>query len=464
MVLLALLVLLQVGEAPGGEGQPSISIDAKPMQIDGRLPELAFIATTADPIPADLVGIEMLESRTGLIAALEPKAFVSINRLARPADASELDFNSAAMLYLQIQRDQNWHVLAIRAIDDGSLSMVQTDNPQRCWTIRREAFDRLGIPLAASATPEQLGPDREAQTLVLATPHVESEIVLDTRTIRAKIRMTYPRLSRTLGEETIRVRLPKGFDPSTPAGVLVWISPNEDGRIPTIFEPECDELGLIAIGVDNNGNQRQITDRLQNHLDSIETLATRARIDRQRIYLSGMSGGGRCSGILQLAFPEQFAGAVPIVGLDSYHNAPTGTVGQYWPRRLGKPSGIEMRALKDRRIRSITGTVDVNEPEMVLRTKLLKDDGINAEIDVIEGMAHTMPSAEHFSAALNWVDEPRREAIAQARTQARAILDEIEGQDAELPGVRRRLIEVMEMLPYSLQAWEAATRLGYPAQ
>ncbi len=276
MVLLALLVLLQVGEAPGGEGQPSISIDAKPMQIDGRLPELAFIATTADPIPADLVGIEMLESRTGLIAALEPKAFVSINRLARPADASELDFNSAAMLYLQIQRDQNWHVLAIRAIDDGSLSMVQTDNPQRCWTIRREAFDRLGIPLAASATPEQLGPDREAQTLVLATPHVESEIVLDTRTIRAKIRMTYPRLSRTLGEETIRVRLPKGFDPSTPAGVLVWISPNEDGRIPTIFEPECDELGLIAIGVDNNGNQRQITDRLQNHLDSIETLATRA--------------------------------------------------------------------------------------------------------------------------------------------------------------------------------------------
>ncbi len=122
-----------------------------------------------------------------------------------------------------------------------------------------------------------------------------------------------------------------------------------------------------------------------------------------------------------------------------------------------------MRALKDRRIRSITGTVDVNEPEMVLRTKLLKDDGINAEIDVIEGMAHTMPSAEHFSAALNWVDEPRREAIAQARTQARAILDEIEGQDAELPGVRRRLIEVMEMLPYSLQAWEAATRLGYPA-
>jgi dienelactone hydrolase len=244
--------------------------------------------------------------------------------------------------------------------------------------------------------------------------------------------------------------------------VLVWISPTPDGRIPDTIAPACDLLGLIAIGVDNNGNQREITDRLQNHLDSIETLAQHANIDRQRIYLTGMSGGGRCSGILQLAFPDYFAGAVPIVGLDTYHNAPTGQAGKFWPRRLSRPSGPIRKQLEDRRIRSITGNADFNEPEMTLRTQLLQDDDIEAQIDVIEGMAHTMPNPEHFTSALIWVDEPRHEGIEQSRNEAAAILKETQEQDASIPAVRRRLIEVLRLVPHTDQAWQAAERLGYP--
>ena len=70
-----------------------------------------------------------------------------------------------------------------------------------------------------------------------------------------------------------------------------------------------------------------------------------------------------------------------------------------------------MNLLKNRRIAGITGSADFNEPEMTIRQGLLKRDGIEMRLDVIEGMAHTMPTADQFTSALLWVDEPRRESI-----------------------------------------------------
>lgn len=458
-----LLLLILMALAPGGtQAQPSITLDDKPMQVDGRLPKSGLISTSPDPIPEGLGGVEMLRETTGLIDTIDPKAFSTINRIADPIGAEEtLRVGRGPGVYLQMWRDDEFGVLGIHPGDKDTLLLADTQSPDRRWSIRADVFERLGIETERPVPRERFEGTDEAMTLELPTPHAESSIVLDRRTIRSRIKMNYPKLTRTLGQETFRVRLPRGYNPETPAGVLVWISPSPDGRIPDIFAPVCDDLGLIALGVDNNGNGREITDRLQNHLDSIETLALHARIDRERVYVTGVSGGGRSSSILQLVFPEHFAGCVPIIGLDTYHNAPTGDPGKYWPKRLGKPSGPNMALLKARRIRSITGTADFNEPEMTLRTRLLRDDGLDVEIDVIEGMAHAMPSAEQFAQALRWVDEPRRKAVENARVAAEQILLETSHLDPKLPAVRDRLIEVMQMLPYSDAAWRAAARLGY---
>ncbi|MFG0246002.1 MAG: hypothetical protein ACF8MF_08150 [Phycisphaerales bacterium JB052] len=462
LFIYALLTLGLAHWAPGYAAQPSISVENKPMQIEGRVPRSGLITSSPEPIPEGIEEIEMLRDSLGLIDVLEPKAFSAINRIADQIDPDTpiVQYHDTPV-YLHIRRGTQSAVLAMHRPDDDTLLILDPAAPQRRWTIRRDVFDRLGINLDQPKPRDMFAATTDALTLELPQPHAESSIVLDPGTVRSRIRQNFPRLTRVLGEENFRVRLPSNYDPTAPAGILVWISPNENGRIPTIFEPICDELGLIAIGVDNNGNQREITDRLQNHLDSIETLAQHANIDRQRIYLTGMSGGGRCSGILQLAFPDHFAGAVPIVGLDTYHNAPTGNGNQYWPKRVGKPSGANLRRLKERRIRSITGTADFNEPEMTRRTTLLQEDGIDAQIDVVEGMAHTMPSPEQFSTALRWVDERRRQTMEDAKQQAEAILRETRDLDPAVPAVRRRLIEAMQLLPYSDLAWQAAQRLGY---
>lgn len=443
----------------GGAAEVGLS-EEKPLMIDGRIPSSGVLSRSPEPPPADLAGVSMLRDRLGIIREIEIKEMSSINRLSRVEELVDAE-PVAGPLYLHLNRGSTTVTLQV----DPRADTVVLSSPQRelSWSIRREAFSRLDIPLeVAVGSSDSFLPTEQAMEMTLPQPHTQSDVLLDRRTIRTRIKMGYPALTRELGGETFHIRLPEGFNPDEPTGVLVWISPTESGKIPEVLGDACDRIGLVAIGVDNNGNRREITDRLQNHLDSIETLAQHARIDRQRIYLTGMSGGGRCSGILLLAFPDVFAGAVPIVGLDTYHDAPTGKGRQYWPRGLGKPAGKWLRILRDRRIRSITGSADFNEPEMVLRTEMLSADGLEAQIDVIEGMGHTMPSAVQFEEALVWVDEPRQQELAMLIQGADTTLEELESGDVSTPAVRKRLIEILETIPYTPQAWEAAARLGYP--
>jgi len=159
--------------------------------------------------------------------------------------------------------------------------------------------------------------------------------------------------------------------------------------------------------------------------------------------------------------PDLFAGAVPIVGLDSYHDAPTGRGTTRWPARFGKPLPAVFKVLETRRIAAITGDMDFNEPEMRIRTDLMKQDGIDIRLDTVPGMAHTLADAARFRDALRWVDEPRREQIQRGGAEAMALLAKVPPGPATDPAVRAALIEVIRAGPWSDAAWAAAERLGH---
>ena len=443
-----------------------------PFRIEGKPPMSGYVTGSELAFERDLMGVEMIAELGGLIGEISPRSFSTLGRSLGGASVEPgllSDASQIAVLHLHRMVDrQDVHVvLEIHQLvsDETGQSLVlrSIGEQPKVWSISREAFVKLKINLPMAVLPGS----SKARTPSgqLARPYVQSKTQLDLRTVRARIRRTYPKLTRELESELFRVRLPMGYNPEFPAGVLVWISPNNDGRIPRIFEPILDRLGLIALGVDNNSNKRSITDRLQCHLDSIETLASHYRIDRKRVYLTGMSGGGRCSGILQIAFPELFAGAVPIVGFDTYHNAKANSTGGFWAAGLGKPAGKWMKLLKTRRIAGITGSVDYNLPEMKVRKRLLKDDGIEIRLDVIEGMGHAMPKADEFADALDWVDGPRRSTMVADFKRAKEVFADYlaeYGQTAPTtPAARKALIRVIVLAPWTEPAIGAAKLLGY---
>lgn len=400
----------------------------------------------------------MLAALSGHLADLEAGDLAKLRRaLGNVPGAAELD-GAKSIAVLHMSRGKALARAELLRLTDGRFVVCTLDAPEKAARfLRQEALDALGMDRWFKQPMESLQPGSRAKFEGNADA---SPITLDRAVRRRIFRANYSELTRDLSEETIHIRTPRRFDPNTPLGVLVWISPTPDGRIPPMFEPALDELNLVAVGASNAGNRRELSDRLQLMLDAIETARRRMTLDESRVYVTGMSGGGRCSAILQIAMPETFAGAVPIVGLDSYHLVPTGNGNTHWPARLGRPPAKVFRALKQRRIRAITGDQDFNEPEMSRRTRMMQKDGINIELDVIEGMAHTMPTPDQFANALRWVDEPRRDAVAASTLAAQKAFDAI---DRAMPEAKRRaaLIDVTRLAPWSEPAWEAAERLGF---
>lgn len=470
-----LCVAAVLGMATIANARPN-NAASDPFRIDGKPPAVGYLSHSPDQIEKDLLEIPMIAQIASVFATIEPRSYSTLRRaISRDPVSPDAIDDQSLTAYLHLARGTTHVALEVHSLENKSskktIALRSVQSPDQIWGIDAGAFDRIGIDWPAAESTNASNQEvtiRGQSTFELPHPYVQSETLLDLRTVRARFKHSYPRLSRELEKETIRIRLPKYYKPGFPAGVLVWISPMPDGRIPQIFEQALDQHGLIAIGVDNNGNQRQLTDRLQNHLDSIESVAAHYRIDRQRIYLTGMSGGGRCSGILQFAFPDLFAGAVPIVGLDTYHNAPTGDPGKFWPARLAKPAGRWMRLLKERRIAGITGTADFNQPEMSIRQGLLKDDGIDMRLDIIEGMAHTMPTSAQFASALDWVDEPRRDSMVESFKEAKSLMAQYTQRFGEsqptTPAARKSLIKIITLAPYTDPAWEAAAILGYDRQ
>lgn len=436
-----------------------------PFRVEGKPPTLGYLTATDRPVAEDLLEVPMIADLATVLGTITPRSMTSLRRALSKRIISEAQCNSDSYLAtLHLSRHDQDINFGVFAVDDSIVALRSNQDQTQIVGISIAAFDRLGIRLPTRNTNQQ-AQEHDQLRFTLEQPYIKSHIQLDRRTIKARFKHTYPQLTRDLADESFQIRFPKNLNTSFPAGVLVWISPSADGRIPIEFEPVLDSLGFIAIGVDNNGNQRSLTDRLQNHFDSIATLAWRYRIDPNRVYLTGMSGGGRCSGILQLAFPDFFAGAIPIVGLDTYHNAPTGQPGMHWPARLGRPAGRWMKLLKGRRIAGITGTNDFNEPEMTVRQELLERDGIEMRLQVVEGMAHTMPTAEQFAEALKWVDLPRRDSMIEEFKEAKKIMAKYTtrfgDQPPESPAARAQLIEVITLAPWTEPATKACALLGY---
>lgn len=270
--------------------------------------------------------------------------------------------------------------------------------------------------------------------------------------------------TRSLAESKFVARLPRSYDTQTPAGLLVLVSPSPGAHVPLAFEQALDELGIIAITFDSAGNATPAANRYQWAFDCIANATDRFHIDPRRIYITGMSGGGRVASILWGCFPDVFAGSVPIVGLSTYAPVPNG-VGQFWPQGYVKPDSSLWRLLQTRRMGAVTGFPDFNYPEMTAAAKLMQRDKLPVRVFEYDDMGHEMPTPERFLSVLTWVDEPYRQARAKEVETADRLMREATARykiiDPANADQRRALAAVTRAGPWTAPAWQAAELLGY---
>ncbi|CAG0958651.1 hypothetical protein PHYC_00606 [Phycisphaerales bacterium] len=440
--------------------------------IDGKAPQRVLVSLDEpDPVIAEPRS-PMIDEVRGLIAELSPAQIRELRACAGSSTARTPQIPQFAprLLVLHLSTGETTRDIEVLLLDDGAFAArpVRFDQKTKAVELNRDKFRDLArtwstyrgaFKLPSGPTPATVSP--------LPAPVGPSWFTLDRRELGDRFLNGSPTTiagaNRDIHSEPFRIRLPKDYDPHDLRGLVVWIDAGSKGDLHAPLHAACDQLGFILVGAVTTGNDRPTADRFQLALDAVDTVRARYLIDNRRVYVSGISGGGKISTHLWACYPDVFTGAVPIVGLASYTDVPAGP-GQVWKGDFQKPRDRErLTLLKQHRCAAVTGDKDFNHRPILETAKVMTKDGLPVRVFDYPGMAHTLPKPADFTEALKWVDEPAGTLRDKELADAKAAWDKLHAPDAPAPGTPDRtaaLAEITRVGPWSPQAWRALEELG----
>ncbi len=108
------------------------------------------------------------------------------------------------------------------------------------------------------------------------------------------------------------------YTPAVPAGLIVWEGGAEDVALPAGWEQVMDDRNILWIGPHGTGNEKDVLWRGYMALDSVRQMKKHFAIVEERIYMCGISGGGRVASRMGVMAADTFAGFFSDVGADFY--------------------------------------------------------------------------------------------------------------------------------------------------
>ncbi len=216
-----------------------------------------------------------------------------------------------------------------------------------------------------------------------------------------------------LAKESFEVVVPKEYTENAAHGLFVWVNAGDKGDAPGNYLEILAKHKLIWIGGNNIGNPRDPIARFGLPLDAVHNMKKLYKIDEQRIYISGISGGGRITSRMCIVYPDVFTGGFPIVGCDHYRNLPVpGEKDKVWSARFMQPTGLLWKkVLVNSRFVFLTGETDQNRAQTKATYESWKRDGIrNAHYLEVPAMGHVLPPTDWFEKAIVLLDEPVKNA------------------------------------------------------
>ncbi|MDG1997163.1 MAG: prolyl oligopeptidase family serine peptidase [Emcibacteraceae bacterium] len=186
------------------------------------------------------------------------------------------------------------------------------------------------------------------------------------------------------------IYLPKNYDKTKPAGVMVYISPQNTINVPENWMSIMDDKNLIWIAARKSGNKIFTPNRILYALAAMQYLQDNYTLDAGRIYISGFSGGGRIASIAAVQYPTIFKGAAYICGANFWDNL----------------SDEQLSLVQENRFIFITGTQDFNlNDTKTVYGKYKRSGAENIKLMVINRMGHATPKRRKFSQAIQFLDE-----------------------------------------------------------
>ncbi len=183
--------------------------------------------------------------------------------------------------------------------------------------------------------------------------------------------------------------VPHNYSADHPPGVVVYVSPWERGGPPRSWNELLGEQNLIWIGANGAGNKNPVVERMLKALFAPSVLAKTYKINTERLYVAGFSGGSMTAMRVASLWPEKFKGGVYIAGAVFWEGDP--------------PPKIDL--IKQNRHVFMVGTYD----QAMDNTKRVYNDYLNAGIKnsrliKITNHQHRMPPETYFVRAIEFLD------------------------------------------------------------
>lgn len=206
-----------------------------------------------------------------------------------------------------------------------------------------------------------------------------------------------------------------------PFGLMVWISPGERGGPRESWTDALDKRHVIFVAPRDVPNPSHSVWRAFMALESVRFANANFTIDPDRVYVAGMSGGGRISSHVAMFFPDTFGGCFAMCGCNFYRDVPVpGQKDHVWPGFWQNPEApVVRKARSDSRFVLLTGSKDFNlEPTKGTYNAMLGEKFAHATLLEVPGLSHEMPDAEWFDKGLAALDAPVFELAEDRYKQA----------------------------------------------
>src|SRR5579863_5394798 len=203
-------------------------------------------------------------------------------------------------------------------------------------------------------------------------------------------------------KQKYQLYVPGGSNPTQAQPLIIFISPTNGPIGWPAFERICAQEGILFCSPYKAGNSTPAGLRIRIILDMVDDVRRRFSIDPNQTYMGGFSGGGRMACSIGFAFPELFAGIMPVCGTNPLKSQP------YLRHRLVDRVSVAF----------VTGQKDFNRSEHdVWMAPYLKELDIRTQFWVVPGMGHDIPNADVMDQVVAWLaaDLKRRREDARLR-------------------------------------------------
>ena len=173
------------------------------------------------------------------------------------------------------------------------------------------------------------------------------------------------------------------------SGVIVFVSPDASATPPPAWIKVLDEHQLIWVAARNFGNPVPVRQRILAAVMGLTYVQQHHRVDSSRVYIAGMSGGGRVASVAITEFPQLFTGALYIVGVN------------FWDEEASS----RLEQIRAKRYVFLTGDHDFNRGETrIVYKRYLEAGATHSLLMDLPHFGHQYPNAEQLEIAIQYLD------------------------------------------------------------